>query len=137
MNVKEAINLMAKNPAVGFPWEGTLVNLVNGFLPAESQLDPHTAEALEIQAAIDSLDASIQEMVLTSSLGASNVVVPLPTPSIPAQPQSAANMQKWVAFGFCAFALLIAAKIGDGVILVEILKIFAPLLTGVDPAPGS
>jgi len=135
MNVKDAIDLMARNPAVGFPWEPTLVNLVNGFLPSGCQLDPHTAEALEIQNAIDSLDASIQEMVLTSSIGAANVAASVPTPSIPAPKQSKADLQKWAGFLVCIFALSIAAKIGDGAIVLEIIKVFAPLL-GVDLPSG-
>jgi len=84
MNVKDAIALMAKNPAVSFPWENVLIGLINGFLPEGNQLDPNTAQASDVQGAIDSLTAELQEMVYTSHIGPSqSPYVPQPTPSPP------------------------------------------------------
>lgn len=91
MDVKSAIALMAKNPLVDFPWESTLIGLVNGFLSEEKQLDPSTASGSDIAAAIELLEPTIRDMVYASHIAPGQVVnqVPVPPPVVqtPAPPQ--------------------------------------------------
>lgn len=134
MNVKKAIELMAANPAVDFAWEGTLIKLINGFLSAESQLDPNTAAALEIQQALDSLDAATQELVFTSNIGPASVASPLPAPVVTPKKTTIPNVLKYAGFAICGYALVKAAEIGDMKTVVELAKMFAPLF-GVELPP--
>lgn len=137
MNVKDAIALMAMNPAVGFPWEGTLVNLVNGFLPKESQLDPHTAEAAEIQTAIDSLDASTQTMVFESILGPAQPGRDVPKQLTDEQVKTGLTiLNKLAVIVFCGVVLYIAAGIGDKNLLIEVFKLIFTALTGQEIPPS-
>lgn len=131
MNVREAIVLMVNNPDVGFPWEGTLIRLINGFLPQGDKLDPQTAEAIQIQKALDSLDAATKEMVFASEIAAGNsggsgAGNPVPTPP-PSDPQATAvviNLVTKVAvFFFALIVLYIVARVGAAEDLIEILKL--------------
>lgn len=145
MNVKDAIVLMAKHPAVGFPWEETLVSLVNGFLPAESQLDPNTASASEVQVAIDSLEVTLQEMVYASHIGPAQT--PYTPPPVVQPPPVIAPVQvvdsgKTIVFwmfgaGICICAVLLALRVGDGASsadVVELLKLAISLISDKAPA---
>jgi hypothetical protein len=130
MNVREAIVLMVNNPDVGFPWEGTLVRLINGFLPPESQLDPQTAEPLQIQQAIDTLDAATKEMVFSSEIaaGGGSRIPPAPAaPVVAIDPQALEHMSaaitKVAVFMFAVIVLYIVARVGDTSQIVEILKL--------------
>lgn len=129
MNVEAAIELMAKNPAVGFPWKDDLVTLVNSFLPGDSQLDPRTAEAKDIRAAIGSLDASMIQMLYASSLSS------IPTPANLQPAATAGRMEdktaeRTILFGLLAVTLCICAVImslrvtsDDGVVaMADLLK---------------
>lgn len=125
MNVKSAIELMAKNPAVDFPWQVTLVNLINGFIPADRQLDPLTAEAKEVKEAIGLMDASLQEMVYNSNLDSVNVIDPVPAP-VAVIKNSRSNLLVLFAVTLCVSALMMVWKVGDGATgadVVEILKL--------------
>lgn len=137
MNVKQAIGLMAQNPAVDFQWESTLITLINSFLPPDRQLDPHTAEATEVQAAIDSLDSSLQDMVYNSNLGLANVANPLPT-SVPTVKPNKTYLLGLCAVTVCVIALMLTAQHGGGLTgpdVVEIIKLFISLVVPA-PVPG-
>lgn len=155
MNVKDAIALMAKNPAVSFPWEGTLVGLINGFLPEGNQLDPNTAQAADVQAAIDSLTTELQEMVYTSHIGPSQSpyvsqpapapAQPAPVPLVPVLSPADANAAALTAsrnlifklFGavICIIALLWALNLGSGKPsdVIDLLRIAVTLMQGKEP----
>lgn len=137
MNVKDAVALMAKNPAVGFPWEGALVSLINGFLPPESQLDPLTAEAKEILDAIETFEPSVKEMIYGSSLGNVNVVSPSPPVAVLAPSVGPMNPTAYHQLMLGAVGAVVAtaavgmamngAAAGD---VIELLKLLASLVTG-------
>jgi hypothetical protein len=136
MNVRDAISLMAKNPAVGFTWEPTLITLVNGFLPSDRQLDPSTAEAKEIQDALATLDVATQDMILTSSLGvAAGGQNPTPTPlqtpataQAPTAPWSPSELQKLVGLGILFVTTLVAAKNGLNIPeIIELIKVLSSM----------
>lgn len=141
MNVKAAINMMVKNPAVDFPWELSVYGLVNSFLPDESQLDPHTATAVDVQKAVMDMDVVTQEMLYTSVL----------TPVRDIQPPSAAALGNgldtstdhdtkkrntiFILFGgtICVIALMLTSHAGGIVLeskdIVELLKVLIHALT--------
>ena len=128
MNVKKAISLMAANPAVDFPFQPTLIKLINGFVGPESQLDPLTAEAKEVQDAINTMDASLQEMVYNSNLDSVNVIDPLPAPV--AVKDSRSYLLVMFAVTLCLTAMLMVTKVGNGASgsdVVEILKLILGL----------
>ncbi|MNP96534.1 hypothetical protein D3C85_91190 [compost metagenome] len=134
MNVRDAISLMAKNPAVGFTWEPTLITLVNGFLPSDRQLDPSTAEAKEIQDALATLDVATQDMILTSSLGvAAGGQNPTPAPlqapaQAPAVPWSPSELQKLVGLSILFVTVLVAAKNGLNIPeIIELIKVLSSM----------
>lgn len=130
MNVKKAVALMARNPAVDFPWEPVLINLINGFVPEDRQLDPLTAEAKEVLEAIDSMDASLQEMVYNSNLDSVNVIDPLPAP-VAVVKSNRSHMLILFSVTLCVAALMMVMKVGDGVTgsdVVEILKLIHSLV---------
>jgi hypothetical protein len=144
MIVKDALTLMEKNPAVGFPWEGTLVGLVNGFIGQASQLDPNTAQAAEIRLAIESLDAGTKDMIYGASLDSvpfpanapmpSPVPVPLPLPVPSLGPMNATAFHQvmlgglgFVAAGVTIMMALRGAAAAD---IVEMFKVLASLLSG-------
>ena len=131
MNVRDALSLMAKNPAVGFTWETTLITLVNGFLSSDCQLDPNTAEATDIQKALATLDNATQDMILTSSLGVSQGGTPAPAPMpspaavVVAAPWSPSEFQKLIGLCILFVTVLVAAKNGlsmpDMIDLIKVL----------------
>lgn len=150
MNVKIAISMMAKNPAVNFNWENDLVALVNSFLPNESQLDPRTAGAKEVETAIGSLEASLQDMVYAASLDASPNYVPsqqTPPPAAPAPVQAPAPQPepapavvpacpvpahdddakgrpfRVFAYTLVACVAVLAFRVGDGVTLESFVQL--------------
>lgn len=130
MNVKKAVDLMARNPAVDFPWEPVLINLINGFVPEDRQLDPLTAEAREILEAIESMDASLQEMVYNSNVDPVKVIDPLPAP-VAVMKNSRSHLLVLFAATLCVAALMMVMKVGDGVTgsdVVEILKLIHSLV---------
>lgn len=136
MNVRDAISLMAKNPAVGFTWEPTLITLVNGFLQSDCQLDPSTAEAKEIQDALATLDAATQDMILSSSLGVAAggqnpTPAPMPAPAQPevaAVPWSPSELQKLVGLGILFITVLVAAKNGLNIQdMIELIKVLSSM----------
>jgi len=130
MNVRDAVALMAKNPAVGFPWEGALVSLINGFLPQANQLDPLTAEAKEILDAIETLEPSVKEMIYGSNLGNVNVVTPLPATG-PMNPVTYHQiMLGGVGAVFTAVVVIMALKGSASADIIEMLKLLASLVTG-------
>jgi hypothetical protein len=136
MNVRDAIALMVKNPAVGFSWESTLITLVNGFLPPDHLLDAATAEAAEIQAALATLDAATQEMILTSSLGASQVGSPppsaIPTPATIVT-SSPSEFQKLIGLFILFITVLFAVKSGMNMQdIIDLIKVLA----GMDGVPA-
>lgn len=129
MNVKKAISLMAANPAVDFPFQPTLIKLINGFVGTERQLDPLTAEAKEVQDAIDSMDTSLQEMVYNSNLDSVNVIDPLPAPV--AVKDGRSYLLVMFAATLCLTALLMVTKLGNGATgsdVVEIVKLIHSLI---------
>lgn len=136
MNVRDAVALMAKNPAVGFPWEGALVSLVNGFLPQANQLDPITAEAKEILDAIELLEPSVKEMIYGSSLGNVNVAIPLPAPApIPAAgPMNPVTYHQLMLGGVGAalttVVVIMALRGSAAADILEMLKLLVSLVTG-------
>jgi len=141
MKVKDAISLMAKNPAVDFPWQAALCGLVNSFLPAEGQLDPCTAEAPEIQKAIDGLEASTQQMLYDSSLGSQAVAIDAHQTG-KSDPRS---MRFFVLFGITmsVLAALLYKGTGgssglDSKDIVELVRIvLQAVVTGTVPDAGS
>lgn len=136
MNVRDAVALMAKNPAVDFPWEGTLVGLINGFLPQASQLDPLTAEAKEIQDAIETLEPSLKDMIYGSNLGNANIVTPLPSSTVATavQPMNPVTYHQ-LAFGavgvvLCGVTIMMAMRGAASSDIIEMLKVLVSLVTG-------
>lgn len=136
MNVRDAVALMAKNPAVGFPWEGALVSLINGFLPQANQLDPITAEAKEILDAIETLEPSVKEMIYGSSLGNANIVTPLPATvaAAAAGPMNAITFHQ-IMLGSAGAAvvlvtIMMAMKGAAANDIVEMFKVLASLVGG-------
>lgn len=137
MKIEDALNLMGRNPAVDFPWEGALIGLVNSFLSAETQLDPLTATAMEIRASLETLDAGTQQMILLTSVGGQTPpMAPTPTPA-PADPVAAAKSKRetWLWFGFggtiCLIAIMLAAGLGSdskAEALVEVTKLIFEVL---------
>jgi hypothetical protein len=136
MNVKSAIGLMARNPAVDFPWQPALINLINGFVPADRQLDPLTAEAKEVQEAIGSMDASLQEMVYNSNLDSVNVIDPVPAP-VAVIKNSRSNLLLLFAFTLCACALMMVWKVGDGATGADVVEILKLILSVVTDQPAT
>lgn len=135
MNVKGAIALMVQYPAVDFPWQRALINLVNACSSPDRQLDPLTAEAKEVQDAINSMDASLQEMVYNSSLDSVNVTEPVPAPVV-VMKDGRSHLLVFFAVTLCLTALMMTLKVGNGATgsdVVEILKLFLSLI-GPQPA---
>lgn len=144
MKIEDALNLMGRNPAVDFPWEGALIGLVNSFLPGEAQLDPLTATAMEIRASLDTLDAGTQQMILLTSVGGQTPPM-APTPSASADSPAAAKSKRdtWLWFGFggtiCLVALFLATGLGSDAkaeALVEVVKLIVEVLKLI-VSPGS
>lgn len=140
MIVKDALTLMEKNPAVGFPWEGTLVGLVNGFVEQVNQLDPNTAQAADIRMAIDSLDVSVKDMIYGASLDSvpfpANAQSPLPAP-LPAPamgPMNATTFHQVMlgGFGFVVMGVTIMMALRGAAAsdIAEMFKIIATMVTG-------
>lgn len=137
MKIEDALNLMGRNPAVDFPWEGALIGLVNSFLSAETQLDPLTATAMDIRSSLETLDAGTQQMILLTSVGGQMPpMAPAPTPT-PADPVAVAKSKRetWLWFGFggtiCLVALFLATGLGSDTkaeALVEVVKLIVEVL---------
>jgi CBS domain-containing protein len=135
MKIEDALNLMGRNPAVDFPWEEALIGLVNSFLNVDAQLDPRTATAMEIKAALSTLDAVTQQMVLVTTVGGQvSLSSDQPVPSAgKADNKSRRHSNAFIGFGvaICVIALMLAAGIGDGVnseAVVEITKLIVEVM---------
>jgi len=134
MKIEDALNLMGRNPAVDFPWEGALIGLVNSFLSAEAQLDPLTATAMEIRASLETLDAGTQQMILLTSVGGQ---APPMVPTAVIDPIAAAKSKResWLWYGFggtmCLIAFMLATGLGSDAkaeALVEVSKMIFEVL---------
>lgn len=145
MNVKKAINMMVRNPAVDFPWKHALFGLVNSVLPSGSQLDPLTASAMELQDAVSTLDAATKQLLFDSTLthgrdlGGQTPVVDNAEGAIDMKSRNAL----FIAFGatICVCALVLTSKVGGGVGLeskeiVELLKLLLQALTATPEPAG-
>lgn len=133
MNVKIAISLMAQNPAVDFPWEKTLIALINTCLPEGSRLDPLSASAADVQAALDSLEADVREMLYSSNLDAVNVIAPAPATTVTNGQGSNNNLLLIFGAMACSIALVMTFKGMDSAAIVEIVKL---LMSLVQPSPA-
>lgn len=144
MKIEDALNLMGRNPAVDFPWEEALIGLVNSFLNADAQLDPRTATAMEIKAALSTLDAVTQQMVLVTSVGG-QVSVMSDTPVTGTGVKTDKTRRHFAAFmGFggtvCIVALILASGVGSGVnteAVVEITKLIVEIMKMLSPVPAT
>lgn len=144
MKIEDALNLMVRNPAVDFPWEGALIGLVNSFLTADAQLDPHTATAMEIKSALSTLDAVTQQMVLITSVGGSAALLsqtPVPVAGS-VNEKTRRHFMAFMGFGVavCIIAVILAAGIGNGVnseAVVEITKLIVEIMKMLSPVPAN
>lgn len=143
MKIEDALNLMGRNPAVDFPWEEALIGLVNSFLSQEAQLDPLTATAMDIKAALATLDAVTQQMILLTSVGGQ--IAPFSSAeSTPAAVPEKSDKSKrsfnlFMAFGgaLVLLAILAATDVGGGTnreALIEVAKLVKELATIVAPS---
>jgi len=140
MIVKDALTLMEKNPAVGFPWEGTLVSLVNGFVGQANQLDPTTAQAADIRLVIESLDAGSKDMIYGASLdnvpspSSIQLPQPAPLPSPAMGPMNATTFHQLMlgGFGFLVMGvtIMMAMRGAAASDIAEMFKIIATMLSG-------
>lgn len=132
---------MAKNPAVDFPWQAALCGLINSFLPEGGQLDPYTAEAPEIQKAIDGLEASTQQMLYDSSLGTAAAAAGGATITHQTGVADPRQMRLFLVLGLtiCLFAVFLYKGMGgegglDSKDLVEIIRmVLQALVSGSVP----
>lgn len=137
MNVEDAIGLMAKNPAMDFPWESALTELVNSFLDEETRLDPQNVSAETLREVIDRFDASTKEMIYNTRLTQVNAPSGASTRNI-----STINLGPrrhfviFTLFGLtmCICAILLALEVGDGAQaeqVVELVKLIGTLMSSV------
>jgi hypothetical protein len=138
MIVKDALTLMEKNPAVGFSWEGNLVGLVNGFVEQVNQLDPATAQAADIRMAIESLDASVKDMIYGASLDSvpfpANAPIPAPVPVPAMGPMNPTTFHQLMlgglGFAVVGVTIMMAMRGAAATDIAEMFKILASLVTG-------
>lgn len=143
MKIEDALLLMARNPAVDFPWEEALIGLVNNFLHVDVQLDPRTASAMEIKVALSTLDAETQQMVLLTSVGGQFTgAPPMPVPESGKKTDTASRQfNTFMIFGVavCVIGVILAFNIGAGVnndAVVEITKLIVELAKLASPVPA-
>lgn len=130
MNVKDAIILMAKNPAVDFPWEQSVIDLVNSLIPEGSALTPN-ATAERLIEVIDSLDASTREMIYSSKL--TNLGELPKRESSNSKADDHRQLLTFSVFGVtvCICAIILTLKVGetvDATHVVEVVKLLVSLL---------
>ena len=154
MNVKQAIDMMLRNPAISFPYEADIVNLINTFVPDDKQLDVSTVQVGELLAVIEGLDPTLKVIVYNSVLESVGQTPPLPpavfptpgppSPVIPPPPVAHSeffgkNNKDLPFYMFfvvvMAMLFLVMSKNLDGAILLEAVKLMVQLFTSSSGAP--
>lgn len=154
MLIKDAIDLMARSPALKFPWVPSVVEVINAYLPPEHQITdvPNISVDL-LNAALDQLSEESRTMVLASNvtlqpppLTPVPPVVAVPTPPAAATaPAGDRRSGLYMLFGVTIVVMAVIAvsplfgrlESGD---LVQIIKILMDgllsLSTGTNPSGG-
>lgn len=81
MLIKDAIDVMARSPALKFPWVPSVVEVINAYLPVEHQItDVPNISADLLKAALDQLPEETRELVNNTN------VTLMPEPQVPVPP---------------------------------------------------
>lgn len=134
MRVSDALELMARNPAVDFAWEKAVVDLINSFLPDDSLLDSKVVTIDQINVVLSDLDDATREMIYNASinsvLGYHHMERDDVEQNRKGQYLKLSRQAVFTMFGLvvCVIALMMASNVGNGVEGTDVVEIVKLLL---------